>query len=1385
MSHDPRHAAGDGQLVAHTPEPPAELPAPTRTRWQPLRLGLVDVFHYDHQELWFRDGRLLLRGNNGTGKSKVLALTLPFLLDGEVAPHRVEPDGDPGKRMEWNLLLDGAYAERTGYVWLEFGRIPDEPGGEPETLTLGCGLKATHGKGAPARWFFATRQRVGRDLWLVSSARTAKTKERLAESLDGTGRLLEQPGAWRRLVDETLFGLGPERYEALLRLLIQLRQPQLSRRPDEEALSAALTEALAPPDQDLVHDVAEAFRSLETDRADLAALAEARDEVAEFAQVYSATAGIAARRAAGAVTSTNATYERLSGERSTAERERAEAERAEQAAAAEVAQADTALAETRAEQQALRDSRTMDDARALEREDELADQAQRRADEAADRAAQTASDRDEAAEALASAETTREQARAELDAALAEADEAADVAGVDAAHRSLLAEHPDDDGAARQAADALAARRREQVAHVRGLADTAVARDRDAAEARRRRDEGARDRDRAAEDEQEATDALARVGGELAAAVRAWSAGLAELVADGEALEADVAAWAESGTGDDPLGPTIAAAHRTADTRLAEEDAHLAARDAELGARRDELASEREGLVVGAAPTPPVPHTRDEAAREHRPGAPLWQLVDFADGMADDERAGLEAALEAGGLLDAWLTPDGALLDPDLLDVVLAPSEATDPPSDADANRALVPAATSPDGSEPAVPAATVHRALSAIGLGPATAPTWVATDGRYRVGPLEGRWAKPSAAYVGHAAREASRRARLVELDDGLATLDAERDELGGQREHLAIRREQLDAEASAAPSPRPVFDAHTQLAERTAARARLDRRVDELDRAVADADERARQARADRDEAAADLSLPGEPGELDAARQHVDAYALAARSLWPARAAHRGAAATREREFARHERLAATATTRFDEAAAARREADAARRRADTLRAQVGAAVTELTERLDEVARRIEELEAQRQQADAQRSAHHDETTRLAERVRGLGDQVEAAEEDRRGAVDAFQQFAATGLLTAATPDLDAPDPNAEAWAADPAVRLARRVNAALEEVDAGDEAWQRADTRLLERFGQLQEALGAHDYRPELRREAGAPVIDIAARSERLSPATLAERLRAQIAEREQLLTSRERELLETHLIDQAGEHLAARVHAADQQVAAINEQLAQRPTSTGMTLRLEWAPRADAPAGLKEARQRLLRQRVEAWSDEGRAAVGGFLQDQIAAVRAAREGGRWEEHLAEALDYRRWHAFAIQRKTPTGWRRATGPASGGERALAATVPMLAAAASFYGTAGRDDAPRPIMLDEVFAGIDDDARAKCLGLLAEFDLDVVATSEREWGCYPTVPGLAIAQLARVDGIDAVHVSHWEWDGAALAAAERPTPPLAEPAEPAEPEA
>ena len=151
--------------MSDTAQMNTDLPQACSQRWKPLRSGLLNIYKYDNEEFWYEDGRLLLRGNNGAGKSRILALQLPFLLDGDIASHRVEPDGDPAKSMDWNLLM-GKHLDRLGYTWIEFGRIGEN--GDSEYYTLGCALRAVKGKKIHSRWYFTTRLRIGADLFLLS-----------------------------------------------------------------------------------------------------------------------------------------------------------------------------------------------------------------------------------------------------------------------------------------------------------------------------------------------------------------------------------------------------------------------------------------------------------------------------------------------------------------------------------------------------------------------------------------------------------------------------------------------------------------------------------------------------------------------------------------------------------------------------------------------------------------------------------------------------------------------------------------------------------------------------------------------------------------------------------------------------------------------------------------------------------------------------------------------------------------------------------------------------------------------------------------------------------------------------------------------------------------
>src|SRR5579863_9955880 len=415
------------------------LPAPCSERWKPLRAGLVDMFYYDQEEFWFHDGRLLLRGNNGTGKSKVLALTLPFLLDGDLAPHRVEPDGDRQKRMEWNLLLGGKHPspERLGYTWLEFGRRAAD--GSHEFCTIGCGLKAVAGRGIARHWFFVTSQRPGAELRLLPDSRVPLTREKLREEIGGHGFVYDRAADYRRAVDEHLFGLGPQRYEALVNLLVQLRQPQLSKKPDEKLLSRALTEALPPLSPSLVTTVAEAFRGLDEERDALSSLAEAQRAAGDFLGHYRRYAKLAAKRKAAGPRQTQAKYEQLGRDLADAEEAFTAAQQALDEAQGELTHLEEQRAELEARRNALEADPAMRDAERLEQLGEDANRRERAAqDREADRGRQAAQVQRYSAKAVQAGHQAG-AGRDKLAGALREAADAAASARLLGPHRTAVA----------------------------------------------------------------------------------------------------------------------------------------------------------------------------------------------------------------------------------------------------------------------------------------------------------------------------------------------------------------------------------------------------------------------------------------------------------------------------------------------------------------------------------------------------------------------------------------------------------------------------------------------------------------------------------------------------------------------------------------------------------------------------------------------------------------------------------------------------------------------------------------------------------------------------------------------------------------------------------
>lgn len=275
------------------------LAGPQRRRWQPLRAGIIGLFHFDEQIFSFHRGRLLLRGNNGSGKSMALEVLLPYVLDADLAPERLSTFGSQGRSMYLWLLGHDTNTDRTsarGYVWVEFGRRTDDG---DEFQTIGAGLQASRSARSPTAWYFTTAARVGAmpdQLRLGGPGLEPLPQTQLRVALEElrqqgiAGLLHDTPGAHRREVNRVLFGLSGRQFDALRKTMLHLRKPKLSDKLSETKLAEVLRESLPPVDRSVTDELADGFERLDRHRETIKELGAAHDGLARLSRAYRAYA---------------------------------------------------------------------------------------------------------------------------------------------------------------------------------------------------------------------------------------------------------------------------------------------------------------------------------------------------------------------------------------------------------------------------------------------------------------------------------------------------------------------------------------------------------------------------------------------------------------------------------------------------------------------------------------------------------------------------------------------------------------------------------------------------------------------------------------------------------------------------------------------------------------------------------------------------------------------------------------------------------------------------------------------------------------------------------------------------------------------------------------
>lgn len=220
-------------------------------RYQPNRLGLFNFWYHTDSVFEFADGKLFVRGANGSGKSVTTTMAVPILLDGDKSPSRLDPFGGKSRLMVDLLLGEKNISQKeeaTGYLYFEFKK-------GDSYLTFGIGMYGSRKEQqSPDYWYFMINdgRRIGYDFILYDEENVRGeirkfplTKAQLEEKIGRGGEFTTSQARYTERVNEHLFGFNTVKtFKELIHILIQLRSPKLSRDTKPTDVSNLLSDSL-------------------------------------------------------------------------------------------------------------------------------------------------------------------------------------------------------------------------------------------------------------------------------------------------------------------------------------------------------------------------------------------------------------------------------------------------------------------------------------------------------------------------------------------------------------------------------------------------------------------------------------------------------------------------------------------------------------------------------------------------------------------------------------------------------------------------------------------------------------------------------------------------------------------------------------------------------------------------------------------------------------------------------------------------------------------------------------------------------------------------------------------------------------------------------------
>jgi hypothetical protein len=259
-----------------------KLPSRFGARWHLVGAGLSNVWRFGNVDLLSPSGRLLLRGQNGAGKTTALEALAPYLLD--LNPARMAA----GKSRTTNLnslMREGAPGKRRyGYVWLTFAE------NQEGMWSFGARLQYSEGASPPVKVTpFAVLGRPLRDLGLHGPAGAPLSSDQFAENVIACGgEIFDEDGYVSHLAARVFGRADAKEVTELASRLRQVRNPAHSGDISPETAADALRDSLPGVDEGVISATADALAESDATRQAFSRDSEAADLLEDFRQAWCA-----------------------------------------------------------------------------------------------------------------------------------------------------------------------------------------------------------------------------------------------------------------------------------------------------------------------------------------------------------------------------------------------------------------------------------------------------------------------------------------------------------------------------------------------------------------------------------------------------------------------------------------------------------------------------------------------------------------------------------------------------------------------------------------------------------------------------------------------------------------------------------------------------------------------------------------------------------------------------------------------------------------------------------------------------------------------------------------------------------------------------------------